>query len=130
MLREALERGHFIDAQALLDHGANLDLADPASESSGLVDVLVACPPTPIGSARDRECWSRTRAAIVFLSAHGADVDSVPAGSAACWTLYDQADVTSDVDGLALLKSLHADPAAGDRCRVQARQAREAAAGR
>jgi hypothetical protein len=125
LLREALAREHFVDAQALLDHGADPKLEDVTPGAGGLVDLLVDCPPAtpmPNGTLRDRGCWNRTRAAIVFMAAHGADIDGAPAGSVACWTLQDQAEVSRDDAALELLKSLHADPAAGDRCRARARQ--------
>ncbi len=133
LLRQALDRSHFIDARTLLDHGADPNLEDASSGSSGLVDLLVDCPPANAaasGSTRDRGCWNRTRAAIILLAAHGADVDGTPASSDACWTLQDQAEVSRDAAAIDLLKSLHADPAAGDRCRARARQRRDGQPGR
>jgi len=133
LLREALDRSHFIDARTLLDHGADPNLEDASSGSSGLVGLLVDCPPASAatgGSTRDRGCWNRTRAAITLLAANGADVNGTPAGSEACWTLQDQAEVSRDAAALDLLKSLHADAAAGDRCRAQARQRRDGQPGR
>jgi hypothetical protein len=44
--------------------------------------------------------------------------------------LQDQAEVSRDDAAIDLLKSLHADPAAGDRCRAQARQRRDGQPGR
>ncbi len=126
LLRTALDRGHFVDARALLDHGADPNLDDMTTSSSGLVGLLVDCPPAnPVrsGSAYDRSCWSRTRTAIVFLAAHGADLNAGAGTGDPCWTLQDQAEVSRDDAALELLKSLHADPAAGDRCRAHARQA-------
>lgn len=128
LLRQALDRSHFVDARTLLDHGADPNLEDAGSGSSGLVGFLDDCPPADAaasGSTHDRRCWNRTRAAITLLAAHGADVNGSPAGSDACWTLQDQAEVSRDDAALDLLKALHADPAAGDRCRAKARQRRD-----
>jgi len=129
-LREALARVHFVDAKTLLDHGADPDLEDPTSGTGGLAALLADCPPAPVeqgGSTHDRSCWNRTRAAIVFLAAHGAHLNGGATRSDACWTLYDQAEVSRDDAAIDLLKSLHADAAAGDSCRARARQARDAA---